>query len=389
MVSDAGFNVFVVVMFWSAVAIFALALGLMVMLLGVRIRAIARRRRISYLVRFWRAIFTGSRPNVPAKLRSGDRFTVLSLWADFQRVRRAGTGISQEYLRDVASVQHFDVAAARMLSKGDAGDQLVALTFMAYYAVPESLQHIRAALDSPYSEIALAAYRALLAIDPANMDAFAAAIALRDDFRPSSIEGALTEAGPAVISTPMIHAARSADPAGRARLLRYFTLLDPVMVHAALREFLTSSEDGAVIAAALRALTPRSMPEDRPVVRLFLRHPLAFVRIAAIGALVPICADEDRATLMELLSDRDSWVRYRAAQTLVECFTHEGTQGDLRREVADQYARDALTQVLAERSVVELRQFIADEVAEAAVPETEERATVTLRRPVGEMRGTA
>lgn len=384
MASAAAFNIFIAAMFWSALAIFGLAMALMVLLLVVRIRAIARRRRTARVVAFWRGIFTGARPNVRRRIAWRDAFTVLNLWNDFQRVRAGGAGIAADALAAVAAVQGFDRLAQRLLTRGDAGDRLVAMTFLGYFPAAGSEPALLASSRSEYGELAIAAHRALVALDPVRMRGFAEAIAARDDFRPRTVEHVLKAIGPHVTSKPMAEVLLAQPGAARARMLRYFPLLDGAVAHPALISVLNGAADPDVIAAALRALTPFGVPADRPVIRHFLAHEAAFVRVAALGALLPVCDEDDREIVMTLVRDSDSWVRYRAAQALLERFSGDGEEGDLRREVADRYARDALTQVLAERSVVALREFVAAETG--ATREPEERGARIERRPMHGMR---
>lgn len=379
------FDIFVVVMFWSAAVIFGVAMALMEMLLLTRIRAIARRRRTRYLVTFWRKVFTGvARPAVRSIARR-DAFTVLSLWNDFHRVRtETSAGVPQERLAEIARTYGLDRAAARLLLRGDTGDQLVALTFMTHFASPGQVENIAASSRSDYGEISLAAHQALVAIDPAYMSAFAQAIAQREDYRASTVEQAIGAIGPTVATPPIIELLSPQDPQGSIRLLRFFPMLEAAAARRAILHLLEGSPGADLAAAALRALRDLIEPQDRETVLPFLRHPVSFVRIAAIGALQPVCQTSDRETLLELLSDADSWVRYRAAQILVEHFTREGVEGDLRREVADRYARDALTQVLAERSVIALREFVAEETGEPGA--SGEQSLPLERRPIDEMR---
>lgn len=382
------FDVFVVIMFWSAAVIFALAMALMVLLLLTRIRAIARRRRTRYLVEFWRNVFTGSTHPAARHIAWGDAFTVLSLWNDFHRVRAEGSpGVPPEQLAQIARDYGLNRAAARLLARGDPGDQLVALTFMSHVPLPEQFENIVSRVDSEYGELSLAAYRALVAIDAAHMRAFAQAIAQREDYRASTVEKAIAAIGPAVATEPIVNMLSPLNPQAAIRLLRFFPLLEATAARRTILRILDGMPVADLAAAALRALADLIQPQDRATVLPFLSHPVPFVRIAAIGALQPVCETSDRDALFALLSDADSWVRYRAAQLLVERFTREGIEGDLRREVADRYARDALTQVLAERSVIELREFVAEETG--TPPEPDERTVPQERRPIDEMRAHA
>lgn len=385
MIPTRLFDGFVVVMFWSAAGIFALAMGLMVLLLLTRIRAIARRRRTQYLVNFWREVFTGAKRPRAGRVTPRDAFTVLSLWNDFHRVRDEGApGVRPERLREVARRYGLDLAAERLLARGDAGDRLVALTFMSYAPAPASVERVIACASSELGELSLAAQRALVAMNPAYMAAFAHAIAGRDDYRASSVEKSIAAIGPAIATAPITALAVADDPPAAMRLLRFFPLLETEPARRAIRRILERDPGPDLAAAALRALAPFVQPEDGEIVRRFLTAGPPFVRIAAVGALQPICETSDRDALLKLLADRDSWVRYRAAQVLVERFTREGVEGDLRREIADRYARDALTQVLAERSVIELREFVAQETGEEA--NAPERVALPLRRAIDEMR---
>lgn len=362
---------------------FALAFGLMVLLLITRIRAITQRRHSDALVAFWRRIFTGAAPNRAAKVGRRDIFRVLSLWNDFQRVRGDGQGISEVMLAEVARVQGFDDLAMRMLLRGDAGDRIVALTYCGYRRLATALGRIKLLTQDPFGEVALAAFRAAVLIDSAEVKNFVFEIARHDDWRLRTIEQIFKELGPQRIARAMAIAAEDATDEQALRLLRFFTLCEPAVARSAMREQLSFRDDPEVLAAALRALAPFVLPPDRPLIHRFLGHPASFVRIAAIGAIAPICAEEDRDVLMRLLGDANSWVRYRAAQTLLDSFASDEDVGDLRREVVDRYAQDALSQVLAERSVIALRQFVDEEVPATLEPTSRQGVE---RRPMDAMR---
>lgn len=382
------FGAFIVIMFWSAAVIFAVAMALMVLLLLTRIRAIGRRRRTRYLVAFWRHVFTGATRPPIRRIAPRDAFTVLSLWNDFHRVRAEGSpGMPVDQLTQIARSYGLDRAAARLLTRGDPGDQLVALNFMSHAPSPEQIENIVARVHSEYGELSLAAYRALVAIDSAHMSALAQAIAQREDYRASAVEKAIAAIGPAVATDPIVTLVSTQNPQESIGLLRFFPLLEKAAARRAILRILEGAPEPDLAAAALRALPGLVQAQDHGVVLRFLAHPVPFVRIAAIGALKPVCETSDRDALLALLSDTDSWVRYRAAQLLVERFTREGIEGDLRREVADRYARDALTQVLAERSVIELREFVAEETG--ASPQPGERSLAQERLPIDEMRAHA
>lgn len=380
MVSAADFSAFVTVMFWSAVAMLGLSVALVALLLVVRIRAVVRRRHTERLVVNWRAVFTGVLPNRPSRIARHDVFTILNLWADFHRVQSNGGGVPSQALLAVASAQGFERLAARLLNRGDAADRLVALTFFEYCPVASRVNKIRTCASSAFGEVSLAAHRALVATDPNMMHELADAIAERGDFRERTVEEALRAIGSEAASLPMVESARSHEHAERVRILRYFALLDAATARSAVREILATDDDPDVIAAALKVLTGISLLADRALVQRFLDHPAAAIRIAAIGALVPIRDAPDRRTLLGLLRDRDADVRYRAAQALVQCSALDGTESDLRRDVTDRYGRDAFALAMLERSLIEVLQFVAAENGGPDMLADEGRRPVEWRR---------
>jgi hypothetical protein len=368
-------------MTWTAVAVFALAASLMVALLLTRLRAIRRERRTAKLVSIWREIFTGAAPNVPRRIRRRDAFTILNLWNDFHRVRTDGAGVSVAQLEEVARVQQFGTFANRMLRWGDVGDRIVALNFIGYLRDRSALPRVRRFLNDTMGEVSLAAHRALVLIDHSAMNVLAFEISRRDDWPRRAVELLLREIGSQGISRPLAITVEHASNEHAIRLLRFFVLCDPLIARTALRKQLQSRVNPDVLAAALRSLTSFVTAEDRELIRGFLRHRESFVRIAAIVALGTVCIDEDRQELLRLLTDPNAWVRYRAAQALLDCATHEGELDKLTSELADRFARDALKQVLAERSVLSLRQFVVEETAPG--PPVEERVA---RLPLNAMR---
>jgi HEAT repeat protein len=74
------------------------------------------------------------------------------------------------------------------------------------------------------------------------------------------------------------------------------------------------------------------------------------VRVQAVKALGRIGDRSDTARLALLLADREWWVRYRAAQALVELPWMKRADLDaLRASLEDRYAADMLAQVVAEQ----------------------------------------
>ncbi len=357
------FDGFVTIALWSAACVFALSLGMMVLLLVLRTVAVARRRHLATLAAFWRARFAGAGGRL-ARVSARDAFSVLNFWNDAVRAAAANgdAPLDAGPLFAVAVSQDFAGLALTLLRRKDAGDRLAGLTTLGTLRVRAALPAIDASLDDVYGQVSLAAWRAAVRIEPVRLPAFALAIARHTDWQAREVEEVLREIGPEPISAPIAASIESASDAEVLRVMRYLILCEPETARTILRRVLAAREDPEVLASALRTFASSMLAQDRDVVRPFLAHPIPFVRIAAIGAFIPVCVAEDRATMLALLTDGNSWVRYRAAQAALDCFSAPGDESDLRSEVVDPYGRDAITQVLAERSAASLRGFLRDEI---------------------------
>ncbi len=344
MVSATASNWFLVPVLWSAASIFALALAMMGYALVLRARAVARRRRNRRLIDAWSERFSGTPPSTPIPLRRREVAIVLNLWDEFVRLH---VGEAREAaLQKIAGAQGFEALAIRLAHHRGPGSRLIAMTALGTMRSRAALPLAERLIDDGYGQVSLAAWRAIVMIDPRRMGAFADAIAGHADWQARSVQQVLLEFGAATISRPLARAVERAPNERVLRVVRYLIFADPRVARVALRGILANRSDPEVVAAGLRALAPLATSRERDLVRPFLRSDVAFVRIAAIGALAPIAVVDDRPALLGLLADENAWVRYRAAQAVVGCFPG----WDPRMEVGDDYGRDALAQVLAERS---------------------------------------
>ena len=350
--SALDFNIFIVAMAWCAFTVFALALVLLTSALIARMRAVLRTRRIAALVTLWRAVFAGDVRGKRLAIRSRDAFTILSLWNDCRRARAGERGISADDLFCVARIYRLEDVAIEMARGGDAGDRIVALTFIGYMRSRRALAQAKTLTQDSNGDVSLAAFRACVLIDAGEMESFVLAMSEHGDWRLRSIEDVLKEIGASRISLPMVTVAERASDQQILRLVRYFRLCDPNTARTSLRQQLQRRTDPSVLASSLRALKACALPIDHDAISAFLRHRAFFVRVAAIEALAAICTPRDRDEFLRLVGDENSWVRYRAAQVLVERYADDELGGGVRGDVADRYARDALSQVRAERSVV-------------------------------------
>jgi HEAT repeat protein len=92
---------------------------------------------------------------------------------------------------------------------------------------------------------------------------------------------------------------------------------------------------------------------DLKLVRQYLAHPRWHVRAHAATCLGRIGTKEDEAKLAALLADSEWWVRYRAAQAIMDLpFSSLERIRQLKEYRNDRYARDILEQVIVEKRLI-------------------------------------
>lgn len=151
------------------------------------------------------------------------------------------------------------------------------------------------------------------------------------------------------LSDPMVTFMREADLADQAWMILLLTFADPKDYRGFLGEILDASDHEELRARALRLVRRTGGTEHKRRVLDALEDEAWFVRLQAAITLGAIGGPEDAPALVPLLEDREWWVRCRAAQALRRL--SESTTDDLKKlrgEMTDDYARDILTQVMAE-----------------------------------------
>jgi HEAT repeat protein len=153
-------------------------------------------------------------------------------------------------------------------------------------------------------------------------------------------------AGSELISEPIYRAIRSAEPDELVFLLQFVQLVESSVIDALAEDLIRSSNDPAVLTAAL-ALIGGHM--SMPRIEALARHEIWFVRMQAAKVLGRIGQKKHLDLLESMLEDREWWVRYRAAQSIVSLpFLGPNALRQLRDRQSDCYGRDMLEQALAE-----------------------------------------
>ena len=330
------------------------AVGLTLQVLFMRLHAQRRERERAALARQWQPLMAQAALGevlvepLPA-VRRHERADLMMLWLRLQDGLR---GSAHDGLNRLAERVGLSQDARRWAQPAGASmaRRVLGLVALGHFGHREDEPLLRQALGDALPLVSLGAARALLQIDaaaaaPAVLDEYLR----RADWPIARVGTLLREAGADAVAPPLIQRLLDGSVAQQQSLLPLLRFAETPHGGGVLNRLVERSEDPQVLSIALRQLHG---PDALPRVRALADHPDALVRSAAAQALGRIGDESDRERLLALMSDRDWWVRYRAAQAqLALPRTDAEAIVSLRRRLADRFARDALDHVCAEQSM--------------------------------------
>ena len=333
---------------WVGVAVVGITMLLLVQTVMLRVQLILRRRREQRLAALWQPLFAQSMAVLPQSLppiARSDWDAFLRLWNNTQE---SLSGESKHKLNQLAWACGVSHAAQQLLSQNSMRARLIAVTALGHLQEKNAWARLRRMADDPHPLLSLAAARALMQIDAKTaLTELLPLFTRRHDWPLNKIASMISEAGADAVTGPLTLAVESAAPEDFPRLVRLLNVAHSEQALPAIRRILQSAADDRVISSCLQTLTD---PEDVGLALAYLRHPSWFVRVQAASALGRIGSKEDLDALIAPLSDPVWWVRYRAAQglaSLPQVTLDEVRQ--IRDRVNDRFAKDILTQVIAEK----------------------------------------
>lgn len=329
---------------WVGVSVFVLVLLLLLQALLIHIRLTVKEGIGRRFLERWRPIMMNALVEMPKSLpplHLMDYEAFLNLWNHLQESLK---GESRERLNEVARMAKVDDVAIKMLKRRSVGRKLTAIVSLGYLRDKGAWDKLLPLIDDDNPAVSLSAARSLMLIDAqAAVGIVIKRIARRKDWASFKVANILQEAGADIFSAPLCEAVLERP---EPRMIRLLSLSHYEVSRRVISLILDASIDEEVISACLHVLRD---PRDLALVRTELNHPSWFVRVQAAIALGKIGVEEDKKYLIRMLSDREWWVRYRAAQALsgLPSVTAEEIKR-LQETHEDRYARDILQQVIAE-----------------------------------------
>lgn len=335
------------VLLTAAAVVTAIYIVVVIQLFIVRYRNGVEDERRAALEREWLPVLVGDDEplgeSLPA-LRPRDVTNFMILW---NQIQEAIIGEGKARVNDVACRAGIDAIARRDLLSRSLQKQLLAVSTLGHLRDRQSWSALVALTAGADGLLSLAAARALMRIDVTEaLPVILPLAAEREDWSRNYVLGMLAEFGADIVSRPLTKAALQIDPDRAHRLIRYFGVAHVADVIPVVRAIMGKTTNVECLSACLRVFADVDHLE---VVREYLDHPSWPVRVQAVNVLGRLGSISDFELLQPLLSDREWWVRYRAAKAICAL---PGVGMDmirmLSRRHVDPFARDMLTHVLAE-----------------------------------------
>lgn len=280
---------------------------------------------------------------LPALARR-DQASVMLLWLFYVESTR---GDSRERLRQLGLRLGFAEVALRMLERRALGNRLLATAALGRLQLAAAWDRLLAIVDGDDPVLSVLGLRSLSQLDPAAaLQVLLQRLPQRTDWPSARLNSLLRELPAQLAAEALLGALDGADDSAAPRLLQLLEIVRPGNSWRVLERFLDDTRPVDVLAAALRlADDPRALP----AVRRLAAHPSWVVRTKAASALGSLGDGDDLARLRTLLGDPVWWVRFRAAQALLRLPGLDRAQLQaVSSSLDDRYARDMLTQMLAE-----------------------------------------
>lgn len=337
---------------WATIASIGASLLLLLYTIELRVQRRLRERRRARVIARWRAIIanavTGADEGaVPPRLPRRQRTEVLRLWNYTRSMVEGAAADRLIALADRLGLRDF---ARKQARKARLGTRLTALQALGHLRDAQTFGEILAATDDDNTLVAITAAEALAEIDPARaITLLIPKLALRRDWPRTHVFSLLEKAGSAIVSEPLYRCIRAASDEDAAYLLQFAEIAEFDVRDAMAAELLRSRSDAEVLAAALKVSSGHG-----GITRLdeFLGHAVWYVRMQATALLGRMGRSEDAGRLEQRLSDKEWWVRYRAAKALVGLPTStRSTLEQIRSRLRDPYAYDVLGQAMAEAAI--------------------------------------
>jgi HEAT repeat protein len=257
-------------------------------------------------------------------------------------------------MNSVAVEAGIDRVARRLLNRRSIRKKLLAVVTLGQLRDKSQWEKLCQMALSDHALLSLAAAQALARIDRKEaVPIIVPLIVRRVDWPTAKVASILEEIGPDLVAKSLADAVMEAPVEEMQRLIPYLETCHDAIALPVVHRILKDPPHDKVIGPCLYVIGKFRDKNDIKLVRQYLTHPRWHVRAYAAACLGRIGTKEDETKLAALLADSEWWVRYRAAQAIMDLpFSSLERIRQLKEYRNDRYARDILEQVIAEKRLI-------------------------------------
>lgn len=335
---------------WVGLAVTVASVLLLIAVLVLR--QVAQRRERNHLraAKFWHGVLAEAMREVPSRvpeLAAGDMTGFVEAWNE---LHDGPGGADSPGMLAVAEQVGLAPKLERVVERGRFHDRVMGIIAIGYLRSASSFDRLARLIDDASPIVSISAARALMRIDPQRaVQQVVPQIVSRHDWVDGGIAQMLNEAGPDAVKDELGAAALRANDEVAPRLVRFLAGVSPDAAAPVIARILAEPHDEHLVSTCLQVLAEAG---DLDKARPLLAHDRWHVRMHAAAAIGRLGGPADADALLPLLADPQWWVRYRTAQALQHLLAAERL-AQVRDAQQDRYARDILTQVMAERALGE------------------------------------
>ncbi|MBI5451742.1 MAG: HEAT repeat domain-containing protein [Gammaproteobacteria bacterium] len=334
--------------FWLGASSVTITLILIFRVVMLRLFLLRRERHSSQFTERWQPpllrCIMGDHVEFPT-LHANDEMDLIYLAVHFHETLR---GDAKDRINQALQILELGPRLRSILQDGSLDERLAAATALGHMQDHLSWDVLKSLLNDGSSALSVIAARSLVLIDAEAASTLVIPVIIsRRDWPTPKLVTMIKES--AVLQQEFLQQVARDIQHRQPYLPRMMRLVEAIRPNQPLpfiRDLLNISDDAELISAGLRLTRD---PEDLDLIRGRADDRHLAVQVQVASALGRLGTEADVPRLIALLNSREWWVRYRAAQSLINLpFLGRDSITQIIGETNDPFARDMLKQVLAE-----------------------------------------
>jgi len=331
-------------------AVFIFTVLIFIQVVIKRASLVYRNYRRQRFINTWRPILMESVAVVPDKLPKLDKRFIYDFINEWNTLYDKIGGTSHDNLIELAKKTAIQRTAIKLLIAPNIKLQLIGVITLGNMRNEGAWPFLVSIAKNSETTLSMAAYRALsqINVDKALVELLPQLVS-RIDWPASMVAKILKSTRNPKICELLQEASYKAKEEELPNIIRYVNVLKCSNASQLYRQVLDKQVDDQIISLCLRELTD---PTAIDLVHRYLDYPRWHVRVAVAHALGSIGGPDDLEYLKKMLSDKQWWVRYRAAEAIVNLpFVTNEDVSKIRNDLQDERAQLIIDQVIAERDM--------------------------------------